>query len=98
MSGFSVTKLIPRLDALLLVTKTCKGSVCRKPWQSLHPDGDVDRLRKALAAEYDDFYEKEQVRVSFSSCEYGQIIAAEGPQFETDGKEYWHGTRWTDWL
>jgi hypothetical protein len=49
------------------------------PWTILHPDGKVHNLRDALNPQYDSFYAT-QAKVSFSSCELGYILAAEGPQ------------------
>ncbi|CAI4212328.1 unnamed protein product [Parascedosporium putredinis] len=37
--GKPLTKVVARLDALLLVTKSCKGVTCARPWQTLHPQG-----------------------------------------------------------
>ena len=71
--------LISRLDALLLVLKTCRGNTCIQPWRVLHPDGEVSDLTDALREEYDFFYEQEQQKVSFSRCEKGYILDAEGP-------------------
>ena len=68
-----------RLDALLMVTKSCKGVECREPWGVLHPDGDVRSLAGALDECFDSFYET-QPRVSFSSCVKGHIVGEEGPQ------------------
>jgi N-acetylglucosamine-6-sulfatase len=68
-----------RLDALLMVTKSCKGKECREPWGVLHPDGDVRSLAGALEECFDSFYEN-QPRVSFSSCVKGHIVSEEGPQ------------------
>lgn len=39
-------ELVNRLDALLLVLKTCRAEACRDPWRILHPD---DRSVKTLA-------------------------------------------------
>jgi N-acetylglucosamine-6-sulfatase len=68
-----------RLDALLMVTKSCKGRGCREPWGVLHPDGGVDSLAGALHETFDAFYE-EQPRVSFKSCVKGHVVSEEGPQ------------------
>ena len=68
-----------RLDALLMVTKSCKGKGCREPWGVLHPGGDVKSLAGALHETFDAFYE-EQPRVSFASCVKGHVISEEGPQ------------------
>lgn len=76
--------------------KSCKGSTCSQPWRSLHPHGDVASLREALSPAFDVFYEQ-QTRIAFDRCELGQIIDAEGPQFEEDGLVYWQGTSWSEW-
>ncbi|KAJ7140941.1 alkaline-phosphatase-like protein [Mycena epipterygia] len=79
----SVTDDIPhltsRLDALMMVLKSCKTNACRKPWNVLHPQGNVQNLADALDSQYDDFYAS-QPKVSFSECSPGYIITAEGPQ------------------
>jgi N-acetylglucosamine-6-sulfatase len=71
--------VIDRLDALLLVLKSCKGATCTDPWKVLHPHGDVDSLSVALKPKYDRFY-KAQPKVSFTKCEMGYIAESEGPQ------------------
>lgn len=85
--------MIARLDALLLVLKSCKGSSCVAPWRVLHPHGDVLSLEDALATRYDEFYEQEQVKVEFSRCEAGHIVDAEGPQ---DANVYRSGLQWSE--
>jgi N-acetylglucosamine-6-sulfatase len=77
--GYPLTQVTARLDAVLMVLKSCKGQQCRMPWTILHPDGEVHNLRDALNPQYDSFYAT-QAKVSFSSCELGYILAAEGPQ------------------
>ncbi|OLN87349.1 Arylsulfatase 3 [Colletotrichum chlorophyti] len=96
--GFPLEKIVSRLDSLLLVTKSCKGSVCTHPWRALHPLGNVDTLKDALSPRFDTFYEQQQVKVQFSRCEKGYLIDAEGPQFERDGLVHWKGLRWSDWV
>lgn len=95
--GLPLEKVVARLDSLLLVTKSCKGSTCTQPWRALHPQGNVESLHDALSPRFDGFYEKEQVRVSYSHCELGYIPEAEGAQFERDGYVYRQGTSWSDW-
>lgn len=73
-------RLIPRLDALLMVTKSCKGSTCVDPWGVLHPAGNVATLEDALDRDYDTFYSYVGSRVSFDKCELGYIVESEGPQ------------------
>ncbi|KAK3321998.1 alkaline-phosphatase-like protein [Apodospora peruviana] len=96
--GIPFTKVTARLDSLLFVLKSCKGQTCTRPWQALHPTGDVQNLRDALTSQFDDFYVAEQKRVSYDRCELGYVIDAEGPQFGTDGLVYRHGARWDEWV
>ena len=86
--------MVSRLDALLLVLKSCKGSRCVKPWHELHPDGNVSSLKEALDPSFDYFYEKVQVKVQFSRCEQGQLLDAEGPQ---EALVYRDGLHWSEW-
>ena len=79
-SGYPVNRLESRLDALLLVLKSCKAETCTAPWKALHPDGSVGSLPDAMNPKFDQFYEKQQNRVAYDYCAPGYIIAAEGPQ------------------
>ncbi|RSL58160.1 hypothetical protein CEP51_014123 [Fusarium floridanum] len=94
--GYPLNDVVPRLDSLLFVLKSCKGSTCSQPWAALHPQGNVKSLRDALSPRFNDFY-AQQTRIEYSRCELGHIIDAEGPQFEKDGNVYWQGSRWSDW-
>jgi len=78
--GNPILSLVSRLDALLLVLKSCKASACYDPWLELHPWGDVTSLLEAMNPHFDVFYENQQPKVAFSECELGYLIAAEGPQ------------------
>ncbi|KAL4790322.1 Six-hairpin glycosidase-like protein [Aspergillus venezuelensis] len=69
-----------RLDALLLVLKSCAGSTCIEPWKELHPDGSVSTLSDALDSKYDEFY-AQLPKVEYSVCADGYIIALEGQQW-----------------
>jgi hypothetical protein len=95
--GHPVAKVAARLDALLLVLKSCKGESCVRPWRSLHPTGDVESLQDALNPRFDDFYDRQQAKVEYSRCELGYLISAEGPQFATDGLVYRDGAAWDAW-
>lgn len=77
---YNLNRLESRLDALMLVLKSCKAQTCMKPWLALHPGGAVTNLPEAMDAKYDQFYEEQQQRVSYNWCDQGYIIAAEGPQ------------------
>ncbi|KPM43228.1 Arylsulfatase [Neonectria ditissima] len=98
LMGLPVTKIAARLDALLMVLKSCKGQVCVRPWAALHPDGAVASLLEALSPKYDQLYEAEQQKVSFNRCENGYILDAEGPQFEQHGWFYRDGHSWDNWV
>ncbi|PVI05897.1 putative arylsulfatase [Periconia macrospinosa] len=76
---FPPERLQPRLDALLMVLKSCKGDVCVHPWKSIHPLGNVNTLKDAMSPEFDAFYAS-QPEVSFSECAMGYFPSAEGPQ------------------
>ncbi|ETS83504.1 hypothetical protein PFICI_05380 [Pestalotiopsis fici W106-1] len=80
IAGYDAEKLTARLDALLLTLKGCKGRVCTRPWETLHPQGDVQNLTQALDSKYDQFYLEQQPKVSFSQCAAGQLLEYEGPQ------------------
>ncbi|KAF2014187.1 Arylsulphatase [Aaosphaeria arxii CBS 175.79] len=89
IAGRSFEEVVNRLDALMLVLKSCKGRDCVEPWSVLHPGGNVKTLKDALAKTFDAFYE-EQPKVSFDSCELGYIKELEGPQIPNvydDGEE-----------
>ncbi|EED14631.1 arylsulfatase, putative [Talaromyces stipitatus ATCC 10500] len=93
IQGFNLRKIIDRLDSLLLVLKSCKGDTCINPWNTLHSDGAVSSFKDALHEMYDAFYQH-QPSVSFSRCELGQILDAEGPQ---EPLVYRHGLSWEVW-
>ncbi|PLN80394.1 Arylsulphatase [Aspergillus taichungensis] len=91
--GRPLRKVLDRLDALLLVLKSCQGPTCIKPWNVLHPDGGVASLKDALEPQYDKFY-NDQPKVSYSACEGGYIVGSEGPQV---GLEFRDGLSWDAW-
>ncbi|THV88116.1 Arylsulphatase, partial [Aureobasidium pullulans] len=98
VAGHSIERVVERLDALLMVQKSCTGEVCREPWRSLHPDGKVMTLEDAMASRYDKFYEK-QVKVEWDFCHNGYVPEAEGPMFEDRGVEFRDdGFMWPDWV
>lgn len=78
--GLPVSAVTARLDALTMVLKSCKEINCTQPWSVLHPQGNVHDLSDALNSTYDQFYEQEQPKVSFSQCDLGYIISSEGAQ------------------
>ena len=85
-----LSSLIARLDAALLALKACKGEGCRWPWKQLHPAGNVETLRQAMSSRYDEFYEREQKKVTFDACAEGYLSWLEGAMepvpFRPDGE------------
>jgi len=82
LAGRSFQDVVYRLDALLVVLKTCKGDSCIHPWSELHPSSasssaSPTSLLQALDPAYDSFYQTHP-KVGFSSCELGYIPEAEG--------------------
>lgn len=66
-SSSPIARLHTRLDALLLVLKTCAGESCRLPWKALFTDGKVKNLKDAMKKEYDDYFKSlPDVRYSVS--------------------------------
>ncbi|KAJ4207506.1 hypothetical protein NW767_002758 [Fusarium falciforme] len=82
IDGHSLLRVVSRLDALMMVMKSCRGETCIKPWNVLHPKGDVNTLEDALQGKYDDFYMRsaKENSVSFSMCTQGYLVGAEGLQ------------------
>jgi hypothetical protein len=61
----SYQRVLTRLNALLLVTKSCEKQTCRDPWSALHPHvaandttprNHISRLDDALHASYDHYF------------------------------------------
>jgi hypothetical protein len=92
--GRSLSQAINRLDALLLVLKSCQGATCIEPWDVLQPDNSVRSLRDALDKQYDAFYGA-QPQVSFDWCDLGYIVEAEGPQVPLTTR---YGLSWDNWV
>lgn len=63
-------QIIPRLESLIMVLKTCKDRSCTQPWEVLHPDKTVRTLEDALSSNYDEFYAR-QPRMWFKGCPLG---------------------------
>jgi N-acetylglucosamine-6-sulfatase len=92
--GFPLSQVVNRLDALLMVLKSCRGVTCINPWGVLHPAGDIQNLFDALSSRYDVFYQS-QIKVAYDRCEFGYIIDAEGPQIPLTFRD---GIDWHHWV
>ncbi|CAO3646979.1 unnamed protein product [Cunninghamella echinulata] len=69
-----------RLDALLVVLKSCRAESCRDPWRVLHPnDSSVKTLSDALNPKYDNYYSSFK-KVSFKECINYHSIQNEQPR------------------
>jgi N-acetylglucosamine-6-sulfatase len=78
-------KLLDRLDALLLVLKTCTGEVCHRPYSALFPDisatgGEIFNLSQALDERYDAYFAS-LPKVQYSKCELGYQARLEKPDW-----------------
>lgn len=75
-------RVINRLNALLMVTKSCEQDRCRDPWAQLVPDNTTTlvSLVHAMDEAYDTFFEEFQ-QVTFSTCMQFQWTPAEEPYF-----------------
>lgn len=76
-------RLMDRLNAILLVTKSCAENVCRQPWALLQPGHRKDEilsLKQAMDPKYDSFFAKFP-RVAFKECLQIQDIENEQPYY-----------------
>ncbi|KIW98608.1 uncharacterized protein Z519_00269 [Cladophialophora bantiana CBS 173.52] len=79
IAGRPLEQILPRLDALMMVLKTCKDKVCLYPWRTLHPDGKVYDLVDAPDEKFDAFYEA-QPKMSFTSCPDAYYLEVENQE------------------
>lgn len=92
--GRDLSKLVTRLDALLLVLKSCQGVTCIQPWEALQPNAQVHNLQDALEERHDMLYDS-LPRVSFDWCDDGYLLEAEGPQLDLHSP---YGGSWDIWV
>jgi arylsulfatase A-like enzyme len=83
-NGVPLSRLVHRLDALLMVLKTCTGRRCTHPWATIFPSGEVENLMDALDESFDEFFETRIEKVKFESCEKGYIPESEGPVWDSN--------------
>lgn len=96
VNDWPIASLSARLNGLLLTLKRCKGRTCTRPWEKLHPEGDVKNLKDAMDGRFDAFYEQHQLPVTFSECKLGQVLAYEGAlepvQWQSEWDEWSYNT------
>lgn len=82
IADYEIKRLLPRIDALLLVLKSCTREACSNPWKQLHPNGKVHNLKHAMHHNFDHYYIG-LPKVHFRKCfKNGKInLWAEGPQW-----------------
>ncbi|KAG2175458.1 hypothetical protein INT43_001105 [Umbelopsis isabellina] len=73
-------RFINRLDALLLVLKSCKAESCRNPWKILHEQDKIGSLPQALSKDLDDFYAT-LPKVKYDHCTGYYDYENEAPHF-----------------
>lgn len=87
-----------RLNALLLVLKSCEGDMCRNPWQAFADDSGSDRMHRfntlelALNPVLDSYFDK-LPKVQFQECLQSQVVDNERPFFPEAAAEGL-GTAW----
>ncbi|KAI1335289.1 arylsulfatase [Xylariaceae sp. FL0016] len=75
------TKMTHRLNALLMVTKSCEQNSCRDPWSLLRPNNaTLKSLTQAMDTDYDSYFQLFD-KVSFDTCLQVQKISNEMPYF-----------------
>ncbi|KAJ4311640.1 hypothetical protein N0V94_007839 [Neodidymelliopsis sp. IMI 364377] len=94
INNWPIASLTARLNGLLLTLKRCKGRTCTRPWEKLHPDGEVKNLKDAMSERYDRFYLEEQPAVTFSECALGQVLETEGALEPVVWREEWDAWSW----
>ncbi|KAI0137520.1 arylsulfatase [Xylariales sp. AK1849] len=98
------SRLMARLNALLLATKSCAEVTCRNPWRLLQPEHraeiapvselEIQNLNQAMDAKYDEFFAGIP-NVAFQECLDFQSVANEQPfwpENATLGGEYRQST------
>lgn len=75
-------RVINRLNALLMVTKSCEQDRCRDPWAQLKPDDGTAlvSLTQAMDAGFDSFF-ADFAKVQFDTCRAIQLTENEEPYF-----------------
>ncbi|KAI3601354.1 arylsulfatase [Moniliophthora roreri] len=81
------SRLASRLDALLVVLKTCVGDTCRNPWGAIFPAGEANGLIESLDARYDTYFDS-LPKFGYRLCQFGY--------FEEDAAGQVESPRWNE--
>lgn len=83
-------RLLHRLDALVLVLKTCQGETCTAPYKALFPSasfestgGEVFKLEQVLEERYDAYFRR-LPKVQYDRCELGYRAELEKPDWKAE--------------
>ncbi|KEF60263.1 uncharacterized protein A1O9_05113 [Exophiala aquamarina CBS 119918] len=91
------SRIISRLNGVLLITKSCSKDTCRNPWKLLATDaeGDFTNLEEAMDSQYDSFFAS-LPSVGFQGCLSYQSVENEIPFYPPEssslGREYRNDT------
>ncbi|KAI8208819.1 Arylsulfatase [Colletotrichum sp. SAR 10_86] len=88
MELYNTQRLLTRLNAILLVTKSCTQGTCRDPWTVLQPpnSSQITTLTEALSSDHDAFFASIS-QVHFNGCMQYQYIPNEGPFYPVGAEE-----------
>uniref|UniRef100_A0A0W0G3C0 Putative alkaline phosphatase-like protein n=1 Tax=Moniliophthora roreri TaxID=221103 RepID=A0A0W0G3C0_MONRR len=81
------SRLASRLDALLVVLKTCVGDMCRNPWGVIFSAGEANGLIESLVAQYDTYFDS-LPKFGYRLCQFGY--------FEEDAAGQVESPRWNE--
>lgn len=82
-------RLMHRLNALLLVSKSCVQDICRDPWLVLQPSNATSRvstLQQAMDKAYDSYYASFPA-VAFKECLDFQLVENETPFYPANASQ-----------
>lgn len=83
-------RVLSRLNALLMVTKSCEQDSCRDPWLALQPPGQtripISNLEQALDPKHDEWFGGFP-KVHFNSCMEYQDADNEAPFWPPQARE-----------
>ncbi|THU88757.1 alkaline phosphatase-like protein [Dendrothele bispora CBS 962.96] len=79
-SSNTSSQVASRLDALLIVLKTCIGEVCRDPWKAIFPNQTVSSLSDALSSDFDEYFTS-LPKFRYEKCQFGYFDNLESPKW-----------------
>lgn len=82
-----IQRVRARLNAILMVTKSCEQDICRQPWSLFAPPGgaEIASFKQAMKPEFDKYFASFP-EVSFKECMEYQDVDNEAPFFPPIGE------------